>query len=134
MVEINNKTRTAIDLKLVEKVVEKVLLLYKKKNKEVSIGFVGDQVMKKLNFQYRGKDNPTDVLSFVGEDNDLGEILINFQQIKRQAKKFGNTDEQELIFILVHGLLHLMGYDDETEKDRLAMIKLGEEVIKNLKL
>ena len=134
MVEINNKTRTAIDLKLVEKVVEKVLLLYKKKNKEVSIGFVGDQVKKKLNFQYRGKDNPTDVLSFVGEDNDLGEILINFQQIKRQAKKFGNTDEQELIFILVHGLLHLMGYDDETEKDRLAMIKLGEEVIKNLKL
>jgi len=68
------------------------------------------------------------------EISDLGEIIINPAQIKRQAKENNNSFQQELIFVLVHGLLHLAGYDDKTEKDRLAMIGLGEKFIKKLEV
>lgn len=132
MIEINNKTRSRIDVEFVKKVSEKFLKKYKIKNKEVSIVFVGDSAIRKINKQYRGKDKATDVLSFEGEDEFLGEILIDYAQIKRQAKKFKNKTKDELVFILVHGLLHLLGYDDETEKGRLKMEKLGNNFIKSL--
>jgi len=158
MIEINNTTKTKIENKLIRKVSERFLLKYKLKNRELSIAFIGDKKIRELNSLYRKKDKITDVLSFSnifpltkgepkgvlsfsnifpltkGEpkgvlDNFLGEILINPNQIKRQAKDNNNTFKQELIFILVHGLLHLVGYTDETEKKRLKMIKLGEEFI-----
>ena len=91
---------------------------------------VGDKTIRKLNKIYRHKDKTTDILSFDGEDDFLGEIIINYAQIKRQAKKFNNTVKKELMFILAHGLLHLIGYDDKDEKGRLKMEKLGNEFIK----
>ena len=136
-IEINNKTRSRIDLNLIKRVVERFLKYYKKRNHEVSIAFVGDKTIRKLNKKYRGIDRVTDVLSFKGEDNFLGEIIINYQQVRRQArqfggqaKKFGNKPKDELVFILVHGLLHLLGYDDETGEWKKKMEKLGEEFIK----
>jgi len=132
MVEINNKTRSKIDLGLVRKTTEKFLKYYKLKGKEVSIAFVGDKTIKKLNKKYRGKDNVTDVLAFVGENNYLGEIVIDYAQIKRQAKRFSGGVKEELIFILVHGLLHLLGYEDETERGKKKMERLGEEFINNV--
>lgn len=132
MVEAINRTKAKIDLKLVENVAEKFLQVYKIKNREVSIAFVSDSEIKKINKQYRHLDKATDVLSFAGEDNFLGEIIIDFAQIKRQAKEFDKKVKDELIFILVHGLLHLAGYDDKTEKERLEMIGLGEKFIKKV--
>lgn len=131
MIEINNKTRSGIDLESVKKVAEKFLRTYKI-NKDISIAFVGDEVVKKLNHQYRKINKTTDILSFEGDDNFLGELIINYAQIKRQAKKFNNNIKQELIFILVHGLLHLAGYEDKTEKGRLEMEKLGQEFLDSL--
>lgn len=132
MVEINNKTKTAIDIGAIKKITEQFLAISKKKKFEVSIAFIGDKAMARLNHEYRGKNKPTDVLSFEGEDDFLGEVIIDYQQIKRQAKKFGNSPKQELVFILVHGLLHLLGHDDDTEEKRLKMIKLGEKIIKKI--
>ena len=129
MIEINNRTKAKIDIKLIKKVTEKFFAYYKIKNKELSIAFIGDMVMRRLNKRYRGKDRPTDVLSFRGNGNDLGEILIDYAQIKRQAKKYSKSVKEELIFILVHGLLHLIGYEDETKNGKIKMKKLGEEFI-----
>jgi len=129
MVEAINRAKAKIDLKLVENVAEKFLQAYKIKKKEVSIAFVGDSTIKKLNREYRHQDKITDVLSFTGEGDFLGEIIIDYAQIKRQAKEFGKKINEELVFILVHGLLHLIGYDDKTEKGRLKMISLGEKFI-----
>ena len=129
MVEINNQTKNKIDLKLTKQVAEKFLAYYKKEKKEVSIAFVGDSAIKKLNQEYRHQDKVTDVLSFTGEGDFLGEIIVDYAQIKRQAKEFGKKINEELVFILVHGLLHLIGYDDKTEKGRLKMISLGEKFI-----
>jgi len=134
ILEINNLTKQKVDLALVKKVTNAFARAYKVGAKEISLAIVGDAAMKKLNLKYRGQNRPTDVLSFSGDNNLLGEIIIDYAQIKRQAGRFGQTARQELVFILVHGLLHLIGYDDRTEADRLKMVKLGEELVKNLKL
>jgi probable rRNA maturation factor len=81
-----------------------------------------DYVIRKLNKQYRKKDRPTDVLSFPFGDPDLlGEIYISLQRAKIQARKYGLTYEEELKRLLIHGLLHLMGYDHHNENDRMIM-------------
>lgn len=129
MIEINNKTRTKINERLVEKVAVKFFDYYKIKNKSVSIAFVGDATMTRLNREYRKKNKATDILSFAGEGSELGELIIDYAQIKRQALKYSKTVEDELVFILVHGLLHLLGYDDDTEKGRIEMIELGERFL-----
>ncbi|MBU4347150.1 rRNA maturation RNase YbeY, partial [Patescibacteria group bacterium] len=61
----------------------------------------------------------------------LGEVIIDYAQIKRQAREFGSGVNDELVFILVHGLLHLLGYDDKTEKGAKEMERLGEKFILN---
>lgn len=132
MTEIVNKTRSKIDLSLVRRVSERFLSLNKEK-REVSIVFVGDKKMRDLNRNYRHKDKVTDILSFEGDKNFFGEIIIDYVQIKRQSKLFSKSVNDELIFILIHGLLHLQGYDDETEKGRLLMEKLGEELVSKIK-
>ncbi len=129
MIEINNKTRSKININLIKNVTEKFLDYYKI-NKDISIAFVGDTVIKKLNKNYRDKDKVTDILSFDGEEKDLGEIIIDYAQIKRQSQKYSKSVQDELMFILVHGLLHLIGYDDQTEEDRKIIIQKGEDFIK----
>jgi len=133
-IEINNRVKGKIDSRLVKKVVEAFGRAHKIGRKEISLAFVGDAEMKKLNQTCRGINQPTDILSFDGEGSFLGEIVIDYAQIKRQAGYFGQTVKQELVFILAHGLLHLIGYDDKTEKQKNKMIKLGEDFIKNYKL
>ena len=130
MVEINNKTRSKIDIKRIETAVNKFFVHYKVKEKQVSIALVGDKTIRELNKKYRGIDRPTDILTFSGEEDFLGEIVIDLAQVKRQAKTYSKTTADELNFILVHGMLHLLGYDDKTEKDRLRMLTLGEKFIK----
>lgn len=128
-IEINNQTGHKIDFKLIKKVVRIFSRVFKT-GKEISLAFVGDAEIKKINFNYRGLNEVTDILSFAGDGDYLGEIIIDYDQIKRQAGDFRNSSEKELIFILTHGLLHLIGYDDKTEKTRQEMIKMGEEFIK----
>lgn len=133
-IEINNQTRNKINLGLAKKAASAFGRKYKLRDKELSLAFIGGAEMKKLNRQYRGRNRPTDILSFKGDGDELGEIVIDYAQIKRQAKEFGNSAERELAFILVHGLLHLMGYDDKTERERKEMIKIGEEFVKKLRI
>lgn len=130
-IAINNQTKHKINLKLLEKIIKAFGRAYKITNKEISLAFVGDAEIKKLNLTYRGLNKTTDVLSFLGDGDDFGEIIISYDQIKRQAADFKNSAEKELIFILVHGLLHLIGYDDKTEKAKMAMIEKGEKFIKD---
>ncbi len=132
-VDILNKTRTRINLSLVKKVSEQFLKKYKKDKLDLSVVFVGDAKIKSINKVYRKKNKVTDILSFDGEDESFGELIIDYAQIKRQSKHFGNTEQEELVFILVHGLFHLLGYEDGTEKEEHKMIALGEKFIKTIK-
>lgn len=134
MVEINNKTKSRINSVLVKLVAEKFLKKNGKSGHEISIVFVGDKLIRSLNKKYRKKDKITDILSFVGDGNFLGEVIIDYAQIKRQAEIYKHSAMKELIFILVHGLFHLLGHEDETEKGRIKMEKLSEKFINNLKI
>lgn len=133
-IDINNQADSKIALTSVKRTITEFARVYKVKAKEISIAFVSDAKMKKINQTYRGVNRPTDVLSFEGEGDDFGEIVLDYNQIKRQAGEFNHSAQEELIFILVHGLLHLLGYNDETEKEKAEMIKRGEEFIKKFKL
>lgn len=99
----------------------KLLLLLRLRDAELSVFFVGDRTMRTLNRRYRGKDRTTDVLSFAFREgaygmvqrNVLGDLVISLPVAKRQAREAGETLAGELDRLLVHGLLHLLGYDHE---------------------
>ncbi len=84
---------------------------------ELALVFAGDGVLKRLNGRYRGKDRPTDVLSFPGPGGaeGLGDILISVPAAERNARRLGRTLAQELDVLALHGFLHLLGYDHETD-------------------
>ena len=115
-------------------------------NTEVSITFVDNEEMTVLNGEYRGKEGPTDVLSFecdglddefmVFDDDEfeepsipLGDIVIAPDVCARQCGDYGTTFEQELSLLLVHGLLHLCGYDHIEEEDAVEMEALEKEIL-----
>lgn len=125
--EINNLTRGKVDRGFLEKVVEKTLKILKIKIPGISIVLVGDAKIKELNKKYRKRNKVTDVLAF-----DYGEIFICLPQAKRQARKLGHSLKKELAILLIHGILHLAGYDDETKKDYNKMVRAQEEIWQEL--
>ena len=106
------------------------------KNHEVSLAFVNDSEIRKHNRRYRHKDKPTDVLSFpeitenfhLGSDS-CGEIIISYPTAKKQAVEGLKTVTQEIIFLLIHGFLHLMGFDHLNKKDEQEMKGLEKTVL-----
>lgn len=111
----------------------------KPENSEVSVSFVDDEEIAELNEEYRGKVGPTDVLSFecdnledemsgFGFEEDiyeLGDIIIAVDVAERQTKEFGTSFEEEMTLLLVHGLLHLCGYD-HIENDEAEVMEARE--------
>ena len=84
---------------------------------EVALLLTSDAPVRRLNARYRGKDQPTDVLSFPGPGGreGLGDIVISLDTAARNAKRFGRTLPQELDILALHGFLHVLGYDHETD-------------------
>jgi probable rRNA maturation factor len=96
------------------------------KDKTAAIAFISDRRMKELNGFFRGKNSTTDVLSFPHEpdefDSDtsnLGDVVISVEQAARQAEENGLTLENEIKQLILHGLLHLCGYDHETDNGEM---------------
>ena len=112
MIEINNLTRERINQGLIKKIASDVL---KKEKKDIplSIAFVGEKEIRKLNRKYRSKDKETDVLSF----EDLNEIVLCPKVLKKRAEREKSTFSKELSLSLIHGILHLLGYNDEMKED-----------------
>lgn len=134
-IEITEETKN-----LIKKSIAAVLKIEKlDENVEVSVSFVGDEEIRKLNRDYRGVDKSTDVLSFPMDDEFildnriLGDVIINTKRVMEQAEELGNSNERELSYLTVHSILHLLGYDhmeDEDkkemrEREKLAMMELS---------
>jgi len=102
------------------------------KNKEISLLFCEDSVIKDLNRQYRNKDYPTDVLSFESDEGDyLGDLAISLDRAVQQATDFEVPFDMELKRLLIHGILHLLGYDHErSQEDEQIMIRMEEKVMR----
>lgn len=123
MIEINNLTNFIIDKKLSTGIAKKVLKGENREIENISLVFVGKKEMQEFNKKYRGKNKPTDVLSFNLNDKEcLGEIVICPQVVKENGEKFGISFEKEIAKVLIHGVLHLLGYDHEkSEKEAEIM-------------
>ena len=162
MLEIHNFTQNQIDEKFFQQVADVVLKVVNIKDKvEISLAIVGDGRIRKLNKMYRGKNRVTDVLSFgdksvmlylnkafprmkKGEDAEfievpdgikrLGEIVICYPRAKKQAKRLNHSLEKELTVLLVHGILHLLGYDHEQDEDAEKMKTMEEKILCQKKL
>ena len=115
MIEINNLTNFKVDKKSFSQVAKKVLSGENRGTETLSLAFVNEEEIKKLNKKFRNKNKPTDVLSFeLSDDKSLGEIVICPKVVKE------NGDDIKKIFI--HGILHLLGYDHEkSEKEAEVM-------------
>lgn len=135
-IEINRQTGTRLQKKRIEKIIKAVLGKIGVSDAEISVAFVGGQEIKKLNCQYRGKNKVTDVLSFRYQDKPLqGEIIICYPKAAHQAKERGSKTDDEIKLLLVHGLLHIRGYDHEKSLSQAKrMENLQNKIIKSLKI
>ena len=102
----------------------------------LSLTITTNDGIQEINNIYRGKDMPTDVISFaynetenVGPVNVLGDIIISMDRVKEQAKDYGHNVEREFYYVLCHGMLHLLGYDHIDEEDKKIMRKREEEIL-----
>ena len=111
---------------------------------EISVTFVDLEEIHQLNLQFRNVDKPTDVLSFPQfEDKSefpeegeicLGDVVICLQRAEEQAEEFGHSFEREILYLFVHSLLHLLGYDHMEEEEKAEMRKKEEQVMEKIGL
>lgn len=110
---------------------------------EISVTFVDNEEIRELNRVYRGKDNVTDVLSFPQyedpkQSNDpvllLGDVVICPEIAMVQAEEYGHSDERELVYLFVHSLYHLLGYDHMEEDETVLMREREEKILTQLGL
>ena len=122
-----------------KRVAARILKLLKKDKAELSVALIGNGEMRKLNARYRKKDYPTDVLSFPaaagmpGGLQLLGDMIISVEKAKEQAKEYGRSLDEEMTTLLIHGILHLLGYDHErSAKDARIMGRLEKRLFRLL--
>lgn len=104
------------------------------KSNGITLVFLDSAQMKKINKQFRGKNKPTDVLSFAPvEPGSLGELLFCLDVLKKQAKEHEHSLEHEFLYMLIHGVLHLLGYDHElSAKEEKLMFRIQDELFETL--
>lgn len=99
---------------------------------ELSFAFVGNKQIQELNCKYRQVNSPTDVLSFSMDDEIWGDIVISIERAQRQAEEYGHSLERELGYLVVHGILHLLGYDHKSPGEKEEMRQKEERVLSEL--
>ncbi len=149
VVDVDIRTEIPEELPQVDQFTERVLTAaarYLKVSGEVSISFVSDEEIHELNRFYRHVDRPTDVLSFAlseGEDDldlpdevtePLGDIVLSLPTAVRQSMDYGHSLRREVAFLLVHGFLHLLGFDHQESEAEQEMTSIQESVLSSLGL
>lgn len=109
---------------------------YDKNDYYVSILLTNNNVIQKINLEYRGKDSPTDVISFaynetenISVNNILGDIVISIDRVNEQAVEYEHSEKREFYYVLCHGMLHLLGYDHIKEEDKKIMREKEENIL-----
>ena len=152
MYYVENETEEKVDLKQVRAILKKIVASYGEK-RDFSVTFVTDNEIQELNREYREIDAPTDILTFRLDDapsfpisfeeedvdflnnEEMGDIFISLDTMRRNAEEFGVKNEEELSRLLLHGILHLRGLDHKTNDfEKEEMLKEQEEVLTKLSL
>ncbi|MDD5342869.1 MAG: rRNA maturation RNase YbeY [Smithella sp.] len=134
----NNQNKIKIDKRRIRSTVLRIMRILDCADKEISLSFVDDEKIKELNKEYLGKDKPTNVISFSlreGEYSDInpqimGDIIISVETAQRDALWGNLTVSQEIDFLIIHGILHLLGYNHEntTRKETNKMRKKEKDL------
>ena len=129
-----------INMKEIEKYITEVLNKEYSSDKEVyiSVLLTGNEEIQEVNKNFRGKDMPTDVISFAYHDNGesdtgifdtLGDIIISLERVEEQRKDYNHSFKREFYYVLTHGILHLLGYDHMEEEEKKVMRAKEEEIL-----
>ena len=126
MVEVvNRQRRLQLDTEAWSTFATKALNAIGKNELSATIAFVSDKHIRELNRQFRGIDTATDVLSFPTEEEfNLGDVAVSVETAAIQARENGLTLDQEIAQLILHGLLHLSGYDHETDDGEMNRLEL----------
>ena len=140
----------SIDLDELHRIAADILRFMKcPEHAELSIALVDDKEIHRLNRQYRGIDRSTDVLSFAQQEivetqqvqlqidgsslpMMLGDVILSVETTQQQAQEHGQSFENELYFLLTHGILHLLGYDHQTDKEADVMENVEQQIIRHV--
>jgi len=127
----NDARSSGVDGRALVSTAKKLLAAVDEPDSSLSLTLVDDEAIRELNRDHRGKDKPTDVLSFpmfepgeaphAGVERMLGDVVISIETARRQAAEYDATLQRELYRLLIHGLLHVMGHDHEEALERTAM-------------
>jgi probable rRNA maturation factor len=133
LIEVINRQRTLpIDCERWQSFAARALKVVLANGAGVTVAFVSDRAMRELNRRWRGKRGTTDVLSFPSAQDDfeklegftLGDVVISVEQAARQAAEHGLEFDEEVAQLILHGLLHLSGYDHETDEGEMNRLEL----------
>ncbi len=137
-IEIFNETNTKIEeIETLNKLLEYATTIEKVNNAIFNVIIIDNERIREINREYRGKDTPTDVISFALEEGEdiktdvrvLGDIYISIEKVIEQSKNYGHSFERELCFLAIHGFLHLLGYDHMTPEEESIMLKRQELIL-----
>jgi len=135
LIDLDNQTTLVIDMHLLEEIAASLT------HKEIELIITNNSTIEELNKEHRGKENPTDVLSFPLDNFfegqslkniPLGSIVISEDFVKEKAEHFGHTQNDELSLLFIHGLLHLLGFDHESDEGEMR--KKEKEIIESFSL
>lgn len=136
MIYINNLTTNEIDESFIKNVAKLVLKGENKNNLDLSVVFVGPNRIRQLNKEYLGRNRVTDVLAFPEPQKDIlpplayqgvGEIVICSREVKKNAKRYKSSYEKELVKVIIHGILHLLGYEHEKSPKKAKIMFAKQE-------
>lgn len=143
--ELHRTVPTAFPAASIPRIARACSLLKKKyasTDYRIGVVFLSEVSMKRMNALHRGKDSPTDVLSFSAEEGtkmvlpksknepkEMGDIFICAPYARKESKRRGISFEEELVRLFIHGTMHLMGYDHATESQERTMFRIQEEIV-----
>jgi len=134
----NENSKFDLDLDKIESFIHYVIKKEYDSEKDVYISVLisDNDEIQNINREYRGKDMPTDVISFAYNETDnegiydvLGDIIISFDKVEEQSKEYEHSIEREFFYVLLHGILHLLGYDHIEDEDKKIMREKEEQIL-----
>lgn len=148
-IDVRPEFARSVDPEMIRRLIERVLVNEGvQEDVEISLFIAGDADIRELNARHRGIDQPTDVLSFPlaggpgeielefvlppGHARSLGDVVVSYERALEQAREYGHSVEREIGYLVVHGVLHLLGYDHETEPERQLMRAREEAALVDL--
>jgi len=128
----NRQRKVQINKRILHKFLSELSLMIESPPEEIGVILVSDKKIKSLNKRFLQKDSPTDTMSFSISKN-YGEIIISAVTAEKNAKIYSNSPEEEILYLVIHGFLHLKGYNDYTKNDCLNMKRKQDAIFKKVR-